>query len=200
RLGRLGMTVLVGSRDPGNGQVAAEELRQQGIDTRPLTLDVTDHATIECAREQIDREFGRLDVLINNAGVSLERERRAPSETPIETITRTYQTNVFGPISVINAMVDLLRRAPTARVVNVSTTMGSSTIWSDPASPQRRFAPLLVAYDTSKAALNSATVHYALELHDTGVKVNAASPGYVATDLNGHQGQLVVTDEESVAP
>lgn len=97
---------------------------------------------------------------------------------------RIYETNLFGALAVTNAMADLMRRSPVGRVVNVSRTMGSSSIWSDPDSPQRRFAPPLLGYDTSKAALNAATVHYAIELQDSAVKVNAASPGYVSTDLN----------------
>jgi NAD(P)-dependent dehydrogenase (short-subunit alcohol dehydrogenase family) len=164
-----------------------------------MTLDVTDAATVAQARERIEREFGHLDVPVNNAGVSLERERRPPSETPVDVVRRTYETNLFGTIAVTNAMLDLLRRSPAARIVNISTTMGSNAIWSDPDSQQRRFAPLLLAYDSSKAALNAATVHYAIELKDTAVKVNAASPGYVATDLNSNQGQLAVEDEDSVA-
>jgi NAD(P)-dependent dehydrogenase (short-subunit alcohol dehydrogenase family) len=199
RLGRLGMTVLIGARDPEKGAAAAEELRAEGIDARPVALDVTDAAAIEGARALIDREFGRLDVLVNNAGVSLEKERRAPSETPLEVVRRTHETNVFGAIAVTNAMIELLRRSPAGRVVNVSTTMGSNALWSDRDSVQRRYAPVLLGYDTSKAALNSATVHYAIELQDTPIKVNAASPGYVATDLNNHQGQLAVEDEASVA-
>jgi NAD(P)-dependent dehydrogenase (short-subunit alcohol dehydrogenase family) len=199
RLGHLGMTVLIGARDADKGAAAAEELREQGIDARPVALDVTDAATIERARELIAAEFGRLDVLVNNAGVSLEGARRPPSETPLDVVRRTYETNVFGAIAVTNAMIGLLRGSAAARVVNVSTTMGSNAIWSDQESMQRRYAPALLGYDTSKAALNAATVHYAIELQDTPIKVNAASPGYVATDLNNHQGQLAVEDEASVA-
>jgi NAD(P)-dependent dehydrogenase (short-subunit alcohol dehydrogenase family) len=199
RLGRLGWTVLIGARDPERGEAAAAELRGEGVDARAVTLDVTDEATIERARAHIEAEHGRLDVLVNNAGVSLEGERRPPSRTPADVVRRTYETNVLGAIAVTNAMIDLLRRAPAARVVNVSSAMGSSTVWSDPGSDQRRFAPPLLAYDTSKAALNCATVHYALELADTPIKVNAASPGYVATDLNRHEGRLEVGDPESVA-
>jgi NAD(P)-dependent dehydrogenase (short-subunit alcohol dehydrogenase family) len=199
RLGRLGLTVLVGSRDPERGQAAVAELRRGGTDARHVALDVTDEATIERARRYIEAEFGRLDVLVNNAGVSLEGVRRPPSRTPADVVRRTHEVNVLGAIALTNAMVDLLRRAPAARVVNVSSAMGSNAVWSDPESEQHRFAPLLLAYDTSKAALNSATVHYALELAGTAVKVNAASPGYVATDLNRHEGRLQVGDEESVA-
>src|SRR5947209_4272521 len=139
RLGQLGMSVLLGARDPARGEAAASDLRGQGVDAHAVTLDVTDEASIELARGLIDREFGRLDVLVNNAGVSLERERRPPSRTPVELVQRIYKTNVFGAIAVTNAMIDLLRRSSAGRVVNVSTTMGSNSIWSDPESLQRRF-------------------------------------------------------------
>jgi NAD(P)-dependent dehydrogenase (short-subunit alcohol dehydrogenase family) len=199
RLGARGLIVLMGARDPRKGDAAASELREQGIDARPLTVDVTDDDAIEAARASIERGFGRLDVLVNNAGISLERDRRTPSQTPVGVVRATYETNVFGAIAVTNAMIELLRRAPSGRIVNVSSAMGSSGLWSDPSSVQRRFAPLLLGYDTSKAALNSATLHYALELAGTGIKVNAASPGFVATDLNDHEGQLSVEDEQSVS-
>jgi NAD(P)-dependent dehydrogenase (short-subunit alcohol dehydrogenase family) len=198
-LGSRGMTVLIGARDPQKGEAAARDLAEQGIDVRPITIDVTDPNTIERAREQIERRFGRLDVLVNNAGVSLERDRRTPSQTPVAVVRDTYETNVLGAIGVTNAMVELMRASPAARIVNVSSAMGSNGLWSDPSSQQRRFAPLLLGYDTSKAALNSATLHYALELADTNIKVNAASPGFVATDLNDHRGQLSVEDEQSVS-
>lgn len=199
RLGRLGMTVLIGARDSARGKTAADELRSLGIDARPLALDVTDPDTIEQAKATIDEQFGRLDVLINNAGVSLERQRRPPTETPVDIVRDTFATNFFGALALTNAMMPLLRRSAGARVVNVSSTMGSNGTWADPGSEQRRFAPLLLGYDTSKAALNSATLHYALELADTAIKVNAASPGFVATDLNDHQGQLSLSDEHSVS-
>jgi NAD(P)-dependent dehydrogenase (short-subunit alcohol dehydrogenase family) len=139
---------------------------------------------------------------VNNAGVSLEQApeiRGVPSAVPVELVRQTFETNVFGVIAVTNAMLPLLRRSPAGRIVNVSSTMGSLTAWADPASPQRRYAPVLIAYDSSKAALNAITLHYAAELAETSIKVNAASPGYVATDLNQHRGTLKLEDEESVA-
>jgi NAD(P)-dependent dehydrogenase (short-subunit alcohol dehydrogenase family) len=200
RLGRLGMIVLIGARDPGRGEAAAEELRAQGIDARAITIDVTDRSTIERARDRIERQFGRLDVLINNAGISLEiAEPRPPSQTPVDALRRTYETNVLGGIAVTNAMVDLLRCSPAGRVVNVSSERGSKGQWCDPESPLRRFSFTMLGYDTSKAALNAATVHYALELQATPIKVNAAAPGFVATDGSLHRGLMKVEDEGSVA-
>jgi NAD(P)-dependent dehydrogenase (short-subunit alcohol dehydrogenase family) len=202
RLGALGMTVLVGARDAGRGQAAASELRDLGADARHLQLDVTDQQSLDAAREVIDTTYGRLDVLVNNAGISLEQAddiRGVPSAVPVAILRATYETNVFGVVAVTNTLLPLLRRSRAGRIVNVSSTMGSCAAWADPDSPQRRYAPPLLAYDSSKAALNAITVHHAAELAGTPVKVNAASPGYVATDLNNHRGTLQPEDEGSVA-
>jgi NAD(P)-dependent dehydrogenase (short-subunit alcohol dehydrogenase family) len=190
-----GMTVIAAVRDPGR---AAESLR--GLagaggpgEVRPVPLDVTHPGSIRAAAATVEAEYGRLDVLVNNAGVSLEHGR-SPLEVDVDTVRRTYETNVFGVIAVTQAFLPLLRRSAAGRVVNVSSSMGSLTEWSDPQSPQARFAPPLLAYNTSKTALNAVTVIFALALRDTGVTVNAADPGYVATDLNGHRGQRTVAE------
>jgi NAD(P)-dependent dehydrogenase (short-subunit alcohol dehydrogenase family) len=138
-------------------------------------------------------------VLVNNAGVSLDPFGCAPSETPLEIVRETYETNVLGPLAVTNAMLGLLRRSAAGRVVNVSSVLASNGLWTDVFSAQGEQAPAKLAYDSSKAALNSATVHYAFELRDSTVKVNAAAPGFVATDINRHRGHLRLEDEESVA-
>ncbi|SRR6266571_900423 len=199
RLGKLGLTVIVGARNPQRGQAASKELRASGADVRVVTLDVTDQQTLDDAASLVDAEFGRLDVLVNNAGVSLEQARPAPSELGVDMLRRIFETNVFGVVAVTNTFLPLLRRSPAGRIVNVSSAMGSLTAWADPASPQRRYAPLLLGYDSSKAALSAVTLHYAAELAQTTIKVNAASPGYVATDLNQHRGTLKLADEGSVA-
>jgi NAD(P)-dependent dehydrogenase (short-subunit alcohol dehydrogenase family) len=199
RLGQLGLTVIIGSRDPQRGQAAAAELRAEGSDVRAVTLDVTSQPTLDDAAGLIGSELGRLDVLVNNAGVSLEQNRPAPSELLVDMLRRIYETNVFGVVAVTNTFLPLLRRSPAARIVNVSSTLGSLTAWADPASALRRYAPLLLGYNTSKAALNAITLQYAAELAQTPIKVNVASPGYVATDLNQHRGTLKLADEGSVA-
>jgi NAD(P)-dependent dehydrogenase (short-subunit alcohol dehydrogenase family) len=190
QLGSMGIVALLGARDDGRGQRAAAELREAGIDARHVRLDVTGEASIESAARWVDSNFGRLDILVNNAGVSLERDdyRGRPSAVPVEVLRRVYETNVFGVVAVTNTLLPLLRKAPAARIVNMSSSMGSLTLWSDPTSPQARFAPALLAYNSSKTALNALTVHYAHELRDTAIKINAACPGYVATDLNNHSG------------
>jgi NAD(P)-dependent dehydrogenase (short-subunit alcohol dehydrogenase family) len=199
RLGKLGLTVIIGSREPGRGQAVAEELRADGTEARVVPLDVTDQRTLDDAAGVVDAGFGRLDVLVNNAGVSLEQHRPAPSEVDVDLLRRIYDVNVFGVVAVTNTFLPLLRRSDAGRIVNVSSGLGSLTAWADPASGLRRYAPLLLGYNTSKAALNAVTLHYAAELAQTPIKVNAASPGYVATDLNQHRGTMKLADEGSVA-
>ena len=192
QLGRdHGMTVLVGARDAARGQEAAEKLKALGIDARAVPLDVTDPANVAAAARQIERDFGgRLDVLVNNAGVSLEYA--PPSQTDLEKYQATHLTNAFGPLVVTKTMLPLLRRAPAGRVVNVSSGLGSLTLCGDPSSPYAGIR--LVSYHSSKAALNMQTVLFAAELAAEGspIKVNSADPGYCATDLNNHTGPRTV--------
>ncbi|MFI9270690.1 SDR family oxidoreductase [Kitasatospora sp. NPDC052896] len=188
QLGRLGMTVLIGARDDERGERAARELREDGLDARFLRLDVTDQAVVDRAAADIRREYGRLDVLINNAGV-VEADQN-PSETTVETTERIYRTNVFGVIAVTHAVLPLLRAAGAGRVVNVSSRLGSLHKAADLAAPHRA----LLAYNSSKAALNSLTLHYAREFADTPLKFNSVTPGAVPTDLSCHQGNRTVEE------
>ena len=184
-LGETGATVLVGARSLERGSTAAEKLAAEGITAVPLELDVTDPVSVSAAAARIEREYGRLDILVNNAGILLERGQK-PSEMPVELLERTYATNVFAVVAVTNALLPLLRRATAGRIVNVSSGLGSLATTSDPQNPYAQF-PLL-AYNSSKSAVNAVTVSYANELRGTSIKVNAADPGYCATDLNGHAG------------
>jgi NAD(P)-dependent dehydrogenase (short-subunit alcohol dehydrogenase family) len=180
RLVADGMTVLAGARDPARGAEAALRLGAVHV-----TLDVTDPASVAAAAKWIEREYGRLDILVNNAGILLEHGQQ-PSELDPDLLRRTYETNVFGVVTVTNALLPLLRKAPAARIVNMSSGLGSLTLTTDLAHPYAQRA--LLAYNSSKSALNAVTVSYANELRGTGIKVNAADPGYCATDLNGHSG------------
>ena len=192
QLGREhGMTVLVGARDTARGREAAEKLAAQGIDARAVRLDVTDLASVAALASEIERDFdGRLDVLVNNAGVSLEYA--PPSQTDLEKYQATHLTNAFGPLVVTKTMLPLLKHSAAGRVVNMSSTLGSLTQNGDPSSPYA--AVKLVSYNSSKAALNMQTVLFAAELAAEGspIKVNSDCPGYVATDLNNHQGPRTV--------
>jgi NAD(P)-dependent dehydrogenase (short-subunit alcohol dehydrogenase family) len=166
-----------------------------------VQLDVTDHESIAAAAERIRKEFGRLDVLIQNAAISNTNKKPGQSVAEYSKTTRpgivsldemraVWDTNVFGVLSVYQAMLPLLRATPGARIVNVSSGVGSLTATSDPAYPYRAiFGPV---YPGSKTALNALTVAMALELEPEGIKVNAVSPGYTKTNLNAYSGTETV--------
>ncbi|MEU9868820.1 SDR family NAD(P)-dependent oxidoreductase [Actinomadura sp. NPDC048021] len=187
-MARDGHTVLLGARDEGRGTAAAASLAEQGLDVRYVRLDVTDPATIAAAAELVDAEYGRLDVLVNNA-VTTRDGGRPPGEMPVDDLREVYETNVFGVVAVTNAMLPLLRRSPSGYVGNVSSGLGTFAFLSDPDEGFARYATLL-GYNSSKAALNAVTLIYAHALRDSGIRVNALSPGFCATDLNGHTGVL----------
>ena len=191
---RHGFTVLVGSRDFERGELAAKEVGPNAI---ALQLDVTDHASITAAAERIRKELGRLDVLIQNAAISntnklpgqsiVEYSKSTrPSNVSLDEVRAVWETNVFGVLAVYQSMLPLLREAPAARIVNVSSGVGSLTTNSDRAYHYRAIFGLV--YPASKTALNAITLAMALELESTGIKVNAVSPGYTKTNLNGYEG------------
>lgn len=195
-----GFTVLAGSRNAGRGEAAAREI---GQDAHALQLDVTDQVSINHAAEHIRAEFGRLDLLIQNAAIS--NTNKLPGQTVAEYAATTrpgnvslaemravWDTNVFGVLAVYQAMLPLLRKTPGARIVNVSSGVGSLTANSDPAFPWRSiFGPV---YPASKTALNALTVAMALELEAEGIRVNAVSPGFTRTNLNGYAGTETVVE------
>jgi NAD(P)-dependent dehydrogenase (short-subunit alcohol dehydrogenase family) len=185
-LGACGAVVLAGARDEIRGRQAERDLLAGGAEARFVPLDVTDDKSVARAAEWIDAEYGVLDILVNNAGIARGDGGGRPSETTLGTLRAVYETNVFGVVAVTNAMLPLLRRAAAARIVNVSSEVGSITSMTDPDSPLYPMAS--VPYPSSKAALNMVTAMYAKELRDTPIKVNAANPGYCATDLNGRRG------------
>lgn len=187
-LATAGHTVLLGARDTARGTTAAAELAGNGLDVRFVRLDVTDLATIEAAAEFTAAEFGRLDILVNNAAITRDWDR-APSELSVEAFRETFETNVVGVVAVINAMLPLLRRSAAGFIANVSSGLGTVAFLTDADSPFRQQMGLL-GYNSSKAALNAVTLIYAHELRDSGIVVNAVSPGFCATDLNNHAGWL----------
>jgi NAD(P)-dependent dehydrogenase (short-subunit alcohol dehydrogenase family) len=194
QLGAAGATVLLGARDTGRGEAAAKALPD--IDVQVIQLDVTSSASIAAAARRIEDTHGGLDVLVNNAGIAIDRDHR-PSTVPLDIVRATYETNVFGVVAVTNALLPLLRRSPAGRIVNLSSGLGSLTLTSQPDPP---WGDLLhLAYMSSKTALNALTVLYANELRDTPILVNAADPGYCATDLNGGQGFQSAADGARVA-
>ncbi|MEV0228853.1 SDR family NAD(P)-dependent oxidoreductase [Nonomuraea sp. NPDC050786] len=176
-LAREGMTVLLGSRDRERGEDAAARLRAAGGDVRTIVLDVTDPATIEAAAAALTR----LDVLVNNAGIS-GPVGRPPGATPPQDLRDVFETNIIGVLMVTNAMLPLLRRSSAARIVNVSSGVGSLAHHTDPDHYMSGLPPM-ATYPVSKTALNALTVQYAKELRKDGILVNAAAPGACATDL-----------------
>lgn len=196
QLGKRGMTVIVGARHSQRGAQAVARLKDEGVDARIAVLDVTDQKTIITAAREVERAFGRLDVLINNAGIQIDGGSK-PSEVPLDALRQTYETNVFGPVAVTQAFLPLLRKSKTGRIVNLSTGLGSLAQNSDPG--YEFFAVKHLAYNSSKTALNAVTVQFAHELKDTPIKVNAADPGYTATDFNSHKGTRTVEEGASIA-
>jgi NAD(P)-dependent dehydrogenase (short-subunit alcohol dehydrogenase family) len=180
-LAERGMTVLIGARDPGLGEKAAASLREAGHDARAVALDVTDPAAVEAAARAIAASPGRLDVLVNNAGIS-GGALHLPDEADMDAVRRVFDTNLFGVMRVTNAMLPLLRRAPAARIVNISSGTSSMAAMTDPG---HYFwdVPGSAAYPASKAALNMLTIQYAKRLRPEGILVNAAAPGACATDF-----------------
>lgn len=183
-----GFTVLLGARDAGRGQSAADALKAAGLDAHWVHLDVTNADSTRDAVRRVE-EFDGLDALINNAGIDRDAGR-PPSSTSLDTMRETYETNVFAPVALINAFLPLLRQSKAGRIVNMSSGLGSLTQQSDPQWENYHVKPL--AYDSSKSALNAVTVHFAYELQGTPIKINSADPGYTATDLNGHSGPRTV--------
>jgi len=198
-LGANGVTVLVGSRDFDRGEAAAKEIGSGAI---ALQLDVTDPASISAAAGRIRKEFGRLDLLVNNAAISNTSKgdlslqeyakKTLASNAPLDEVRAVWETNVFGVLAVYQAMLPLLRESSDARIVNVSSGVGSLTMNSDPVYPYRAlYGPV---YPASKAALNAITLAMMNELESTGIKVNLVSPAFTKTNLNGYAGTESVED------
>jgi NAD(P)-dependent dehydrogenase (short-subunit alcohol dehydrogenase family) len=189
-----GYTVLIGSRNYERGQAAVAEA---GPNAHALQLDVTDQASINAAAERVRNEFGRLDVLVNNAAISSTSKQpgqsveeyaklNRASTVSLDEVRRIWETNVFGVLAVYQAMLPLLRQSAAARIVNVSSGAGSLGRVADPAFPLRHiFGP---GYSASKTALNAMTLAMAIELESTNIKVNACSPGFIKTNLNNYEG------------
>ena len=184
RLGKLGFSVIVGSRNGKRGIDAAEQLKSEGIDAHPLIIDVTHVPSINRAAILIEEDYGHLDVLVNNAGAMHDRSL-VPSATPVETIRETFEPNFFGAIAVTQALLPLLRKSEAGRIVNMSSSLGSLGTLSDPESFDGGWR--LLGYGASKTALNAFTVQLAHELRESPIKVNSAHPGWIKTDMGGEE-------------
>jgi len=190
QLARQGVHTLLAGRNRDTAVQVALRLQAEGLPVEAIALDVTDSASIAAAVDQVRERHGRLDILVNNAGVMLDDVTRAPSEQSLDVWRRTFDTNVFAVVAVTQAFLPLLRQSAAARIVNVSSVLGSITLHSDPSSPIYSFK--VPAYNASKSAVNAWTAQLAYELRDTPHKVNTVHPGYVKTDMNGGEGEVEV--------
>lgn len=190
QLADLGDTVIIGARSLERGEETAAALRADGGQVSAVALDVTDAASCAAAASQVAAEHGHLDALINNAGIShqpgADFAGQLPRSADVDHVRFVFETNVFGVIAVTSAFLPLLRRSPSPRIVNVSSSAGSLTAISDFANTD----PIALGYVPSKTALTAVTMMYARDLASANILVNAVCPGFVATDLNGHRGHL----------
>jgi NAD(P)-dependent dehydrogenase (short-subunit alcohol dehydrogenase family) len=191
QLASSGVHVLLAGRDRSKAVEASLKLQSEGLPVEAITLDVTSADSIANAAQEIAQKHGKLDILVNNAGVFRDDAERKPSEQSLEVWRETFDTNVFGVVATTQALLPLLKLAPSARIVNVSSILGSVAANADPASPIYDFK--VPAYNVSKSAVNAWTVQLAHELRGSNIKVNAVHPGSVKTDMNSH-GELEVAD------
>jgi NAD(P)-dependent dehydrogenase (short-subunit alcohol dehydrogenase family) len=200
-LGKQGITVILGSRELAKGQAAAETLRKEGAKSvEAVRFDVNKPADHKDIYNYIEKKYGKLDILINNAGVMDEGAKRPGVGSPFnstsfvsaEILRKTFDTNFFEPIALTQTLLPLIRKSPAGRIVNLSSILGSLTLHADPKSPI--YDKKTFAYDASKTALNAFTVHLAQELRDTPIKVNSAHPGWVKTDMGGAEAPLELAE------
>jgi NAD(P)-dependent dehydrogenase (short-subunit alcohol dehydrogenase family) len=192
QLGQQGITVLVGARDKTKCDQAAEELRKAGLDAHGIVIDVNSADSIQKAAARIERDYGRLDILVNNAGVNIDDQTKKPSEQSLDVWRKTFETNLFGMVATTQALLPLLRKSAGGRIVNLSSILGSIHLHATPGSPV--YDTKLPAYNVSKSAVNAYTVQLAYELKDTTIKVNAAHPGWVKTDMGGDGATMDIPD------
>jgi NAD(P)-dependent dehydrogenase (short-subunit alcohol dehydrogenase family) len=194
QLGKQNVKVVIGSRDAEKGKAAAEKLRAEGTDVEAIRFDITRPADYQEAYKYFDKNFGKLDILINNAGVSKEAFGTPNNASSVakDVLRETFDTNFFGTIELTQVLLPLIKKAPEGRIVNLSSILGSLALHADPKSPIYGFKAL--AYDASKTALNAFTVHLAAELKDTKIKVNSAHPGWVKTEMGTDAAPMEIPD------
>jgi NAD(P)-dependent dehydrogenase (short-subunit alcohol dehydrogenase family) len=187
QLSKKGLFVYLGSRDLQKGESVTRQLSEEGYQNiRAIEIDVTKSDTIEKARKQVELEHGHLDILINNAGISGVLPQNA-QQTSVGQYQEVFDVNLYGVIRTTQAFLDLLKRSPEPRIVNVSTSVGSLTLQSNPEWPAYDYAKYAI-YAASKSAMNMYTVHLAYELRETAFKINAVCPGYTKTDFTNYVG------------
>lgn len=192
QLARTGVFVLLGARDLAAGQEKAAILQAEGLPVEAIEIDLNRAETIDATAAAIGARFGRLDILINNAGILLLDTDDFPSVVDLQTMRDTYEVNFIGTVLVTQKLLPLIRQAPAGRIVNLSSSVGSLWWNGDAANPSANIKWL--GYAASKAALNMLTVQLAFELRDTPIKVNSVCPGYVMTELNQGGGYVTIED------
>lgn len=200
-LGKQGVTVILGARELEKGKAAAEKLRGEGVKAvEAVRFDVNKPADHKEIHDYIAKKYGKLDILINNAGVLDEGIKRAGAGKPFnstslvsqESLRKTFDTNFFQPIALTQTLLPLIKKSPAGRIVNLSSVLGSLTLHADPKSPI--YDKKTFAYDASKTALNAFTVHLAQELQGTPIKVNSAHPGWVKTEMGGAEAPMELAE------
>lgn len=195
QLGKEGITIIAASRNKENGIKAVTQLQSEGIDAEFLQLDVDNEKEIQFAYDYINNKYGKLDILVNNAGIQVESDNWAiNNSTDIDekVLRQTLDTNFFNVVKLTNTLLPLIRKSDAGRIVNLSSILGSLGLHADPNSPI--YGSKLFAYDTSKTALNSYTIHLAAALADTNIKVNSAHPGWVKTDMGSDAAPMEIAD------
>jgi len=200
-LGKLGVQIVIGARNAEKGKAAIETLRASHIQAESITFNVNNLEDHQAAYDYFEHRYGKLDILINNAGVQLEVEDISPmnnsSTVSQEILHETFEANFFSPIALTQKLLPLIGKSPSGRIVNLSSVLGSQTLHAD---PDAFIYPVkLFAYNSSKAALNSFTIHLAHELKDTNIKVNSAHPGWVKTSLGGKYANMDIVDSSKTS-
>lgn len=189
--------VVIGSRDLAQGQQAAAKLRAAGVDADAIQFDITKPADAKAAYDYFDSRYGRLDILVNNAGIAGgafpgSGPEHSAAEVPLDLLRRIFETNFFAQVALTDALLPLLKKSPSGRIVNLSSIIGSLTLHADPQSPI--YNAKSFAYDASKTALNAFTIHLAWDLRETKIKVNSAHPGWVKTAMGGPNAPMELSE------
>ena len=195
QLAAEGVVVLLGARDEGRGKTAAAMLQAEGLDVRAVKIDVDNREDHDAVSKIIEKDFGKLDILISNAGIQVDDiglQGNSTLSLSEESLRKTFDTNFFAVVALTQTLLPLLRKSSAGRIVNLSSILGSLTLHAQPASPI--YDAKMFAYDTSKVALNSFTVHLAHALRDTTIKVNSAHPGWVKTDMGTDAAPMNIVD------
>ena len=192
-----GTKVVIGSRDRSQGEEAVKKLREAGVDADVLQFDITKPGDAQTAYDYFNSKYGKLDILINNAGIAAGTfpgtgPEHSAAEAPADLLHKVFETNFFAQVALTNTLLPLIRESPAGRIVNLSSILGSLTLHADPKSPIYHAKSFI--YDASKTALNAYTVHLAYELRDTPIKVNSAHPGWVKTDMGGPQATMELSE------